>query len=430
MEARVYLAPDLPVPSLETLRSALAAQHVIHGVDDVLLHRLSAEGEPGEYIVARGSPPTQPADGHVDYYFRTGARHLSPNLLADGRVDHHDLGAFELVDEGQLLARRTPPVPGSPGMTVTGEPIPSRVPRDVPLKGGRGTQTSDDGLLVIAAFKGQPVLHRGILQVNPNLKIEGDVDYGTGNVTFDGNLEILGEIKRTFVVRATGSVYVHGALDGGVIEAGGSVTVEGGIRAGGHVTSGGIVRARYIEYSKVVCDGHMIVRDDLMFSEVECGGTVEVQGGLVGGLVQADVSVRAEALGSRLGAPTDLCLRPRAKWAARMRDAEHEADDLRQKISQIEMGIHEARGRNRGDDDGVMTKLTMALDKMRAELAAATGRQLAARNRFEALGHPKVFITNVIHPGVRIFLNEAVAKFEAAQLCTQCYEEGGEVRVA
>ncbi len=430
LAARVVVPQDGQRPTFLELKADLERQSVTTGVDEALLHRISAGIEPGEYVVARGSPAIQPVDGRVDFFFRTGARHLTPNVLSDGRVDHHDLGAFELVDEGQLLARRSPPVPGHSGMTVTGEEIPARMPRDVSLKAGRGTEISADGLLVYASLRGQPVFNRGVIVVNPNLRIEGDVDYGTGDVVFDGNLEILGEIKRMFRVRATGNIYVHGAVDGGTVEAGGSIVVECGIRAGAHISAGADVRSRYIEYSHVTCDGHLIVRDDLMFSMVECGGTVQVQGGLVGGTVTADVSVRAESLGSRLGAATEIVLRPRAKWAAKMREAEATAEDARTKIAEIEHAMAEARARNRGDSDGVLTKLAMALDNLRAELASATARQLLARNRFEALGHPKVFVTTVIHPGVRIFLNEAVGKFESDQLCTTCYEEGGQVRVA
>ncbi|MBM3266043.1 MAG: DUF342 domain-containing protein [Candidatus Sericytochromatia bacterium] len=430
MSARVAVSVEGRRPTYLELSAALERAGVVYGVDDVIVHRIAAGIEPGEYVVAKGEPPVAPIDGRVDFFFRTGPRVLMPNLLADGRVDHHDLGAFELVEEGQLLARRTPPVSGQPGMTVTGEEIPAKTPRDVSLKGGRGTQVSLDGLLVFAAIKGQPVFSRGLIVVNPNLRIEGDIDYGTGDVGFDGNVEILGEVKRQFTVRATGNIYVHGAVDGGVLQAGGSIVVEGGCRAGAVLTAGSDVRARYIEYSRVTCDGHLIVRDDLMFTQVECGGTVQVEGGLVGGYLEADISVRAESLGSRLGTPTEICLRPRAKWAAKMREAEETAEEMRAHIAEIEAAVGEARGRQRTDFDGVMTKLAMALDKFRAELATATARQLMARKRFEALGHPKVFVTTVIHPGVRIFLNEAVAKFESDQLCTTCYEEGGRVHVA
>lgn len=430
MEARIVLSAASDLPSFRDLQAALAAQDVVCGIDEPLLQRLSLEGKPGEHVVASGIPPLPPIDGRVDYFFRTGARHLTPNLLEDGRVDHHDLGSFETVEEGQILARRSPPVPGLPGKTVRGEEVPTRLPRDVPLKAGRGTALAEDGMLLRAAMTGQPTLHRGLVIVNPNLRVEGDVDYGTGDVSFDGNLEILGEVKRTFRVRATGNIYIHGAVDGAIIEAGGHLAVDGGIRHGANVSAAGNVRARYVEYSKVVCDGHLLVHDDLMFTHVECGGTVEVQGGLVGGEVHADTSIRVESLGSRLGTITELILRPRAKWAAKMREAEAEAEALRERIAEIENVTREAHTRYQGDTQGILVKLHMAADQLRAELAATTGRLLVAKKRFESMGRPKVFVRSVIHPGVRIRLNEAVAKFEDDQLCSELYEEGGDVHIA
>lgn len=430
MEARIVLSEASEVPGVEEMRAALADLGVVHGVDESCLRRVASERKPGEYVVARGTPAVPPIDGHVDYFFRTGPRLLTPNLLVDGRVDHHDLGAFDSVEEGQVLARRSPPVPGVPGITVRGEEIPVRLPRDAPLKAGRGTILAEDGLLVLAAHKGQPELHRGLVVVNPNLRIDGDIDYGTGDVSFDGNVEIMGEIKRTFAVRVTGNLYVHGGVEGAILEVGGNLAVEGGIRHGSQVSVGGNMRARYVEYSRVVCDGHLLVHDDLMFTQVECGGTVEVQGGLVGGEVRADVAIRAESLGSRLGTPTELVLRPRAKWASRIREAEAEAADLRERIAEIEMATHEALGRQRGDPDGILAKLHMASDQLRAELAAVTGRLLVARKRYEELGRPKVFVTHVIHPGVRIWLNDAVAKFDDDRLCRELYEEGGDVHIA
>ena len=167
-----------------------------------------------------------------------------------------------------------------------------------------------------------------------------------------------------------------------------------------------------------------------MFTNVDCGGTVEVRGGLVGGEVRADVSVRAESLGNRLGTATEIILRPRAKWAAKMREAEAEAEALRERIAEIETVARDAHSRYKGDPQGVLAKLHMAVDQLRAELAGTTGRLLLAKKRYEVMGHPRVFVSEVIHPGVRIWLNEAVARFDDDQLCTELYEEGGDVHIS
>ena len=72
---------------------------------------------------------------------------------------------------------------------------------DIELKIGQGAQLSDDGLKILAEVQGFPVytMSRHIA-VYQEYTTEGDVDYETGHINYDGNVNVNGRIKSGFKV--------------------------------------------------------------------------------------------------------------------------------------------------------------------------------------------------------------------------------------
>lgn len=68
---------------------------------------------------------------------------------------------------------------------------------------------------LIATMDGHLEYSNGAFYVRPVLEIRGDVDYSTGNIDFIGDVQIAGDVRENFSVRATGSITVDRDRGGG-----------------------------------------------------------------------------------------------------------------------------------------------------------------------------------------------------------------------
>jgi len=213
-----------------------------YGILREAIETFLARPEEGRFLVARGKPPTLPVDERIDILFPekpTG----KPIVREDGRVDFYELEKFFSVAPGTVLARKHPAVPGEPGKSVTGEEISPPAPKTIEIITGRGTELAGGGLQVVATGGGRPVVTRAQnvyrFEVIPSLVCEGNVDLGTGNVRFKGDVKVTGSVTHGTTVEATGKIEILGAVLESTVDGGGDVIIQGNIiaskvRAGGN----------------------------------------------------------------------------------------------------------------------------------------------------------------------------------------------------
>lgn len=180
----------------------------------------------------------------------------------------------------------------------------------------------DDPLLLRAAIAGSPKLINQGVQVNPVVEVDA-VDLTTGNINFEGSLQVRGDISATMEVRVTGDVVVNGTMEAALVEAGGNVTVKGGIigmaeamqDASGpartaHIVCGGELKARFIENAIISAGQNVEVEREIRQCSIAAGGAVNVgaanaqQTAIMGGQIRALQAVRAGTIGSPAGVPT------------------------------------------------------------------------------------------------------------------------------
>ena len=104
----------------------------------------------------------------------------------------------------------------------------------------------EDSNLLKATVVGQPVLVSHGVMVEPVLRL-AEVNLASGNIYFDGTVQIDGEVTQGMKVQAKGDIEVGGTVDGGLLDAGGDIRVAGGIIAGAQVKAHGAVSARFGE---------------------------------------------------------------------------------------------------------------------------------------------------------------------------------------
>uniref|UniRef100_A0A832A0Y7 DUF342 domain-containing protein n=1 Tax=Desulfacinum infernum TaxID=35837 RepID=A0A832A0Y7_9BACT len=275
MEASLLWTKKPPPDVTERdLRAFLTRRGISFGIElssETVRHLLSKPTPKGSMVIARGRPPQAGRNASVLYHFDTDPLKVG-RIREGGSIDFRDRGEIPLVRQGDVLAEKIPPMPGTPGTNVFGRPAEPPKPSDVILRCGRGAVRSDDGTHVLAVRTGRPqITADGKISVQSELEITGDVDLKTGHVTFEGDVKISGTITAGFRVKAAS--VVASEIQGGEIIAEGNVTIAGGV-IHSTIVAEGHVKARHLAGSTVRACGDVAVSTSIVDSTVETSGSL------------------------------------------------------------------------------------------------------------------------------------------------------------
>lgn len=255
-------------------------------------------------VIAEGTPPNPGASAEIRFHYDNGERACDPQ--ADGCViDLKNRGRIAQVRKGDLIAEVTPKTMGANGIDVYGKII---TPPAVPEKNlvcGAGVEKSADGLRFYAKIDGQPqVSPYGTISVLPELTIEEDVSFETGNITFDGKLEVRGVIQDGFRVECD-QLFVR-EISKAHVQVNGDIVVSGGI-LGATIKSKGSVRAAHIHASRIEALGDIAVDKGILESKVITSGKcLAPRGKIIYSQIFAKQGIEAGHIGSDRSEPCTL----------------------------------------------------------------------------------------------------------------------------
>lgn len=174
-------------------------------------------------LIAKGTAPQNPIDDRIEYYFPVSQERRVSEV--DGRVDFLDNGPIFFVKEGVLLAKVIEGKDGTPGKDVFGEIILCPQRKHERLKKGPNCEYTKDHMGVVSEISGMPCLKNGTVAVFDTYSLNGDVDCKTGNIVFDGNVLINGNVKEGMKVSSQGFITVTQNVDDSELKADGNITV-------------------------------------------------------------------------------------------------------------------------------------------------------------------------------------------------------------
>lgn len=259
-----------------------------------------------DVLVAEGTAPVQGKDAYIEYKFNTDKK-ARPTLLEDGSVDFFNLNILNLCAKGQELAVLHPEEPGVPGENLYGERIRANDVRKEVLKYGNNIEISEDGNVLTSMVDGHVELVEGKVFVSDVLAVE-NVDNSTGNIEYEGSIQINGNVRTNFMVRAKGDIVVKGVVEAAVLQAGGNIIIARGMNGMGKgvLQAEGNIVAKFLENVTAEAKGY-VASESILHSRVMAGGEVNVDGKrgfITGGRVCATGSINVKTLGSEMGADT------------------------------------------------------------------------------------------------------------------------------
>lgn len=262
--------------------------------------------------ILRGAAPQPPVHGWLEYYLDTESLDRAPmEDETTGRYDYKNLKLFFNIEEGQPLVRKHDSVPGQSGVDVFGKTIPPEQAQSVTLPVGEGVRIEEDGYLAVAAESGAVSVSNGRLTVTKVFKVHDDTSYKTGNLDFNGTIDVGRDVLAGFSLRATGDIIVRGVVEAANIEAGGNIQIMGGFQGSkkGKLKAGGDIHARYANDGTLEAGGKIILKSYLLNCYVQAGEDIEIEGEsgvLAGGEVWTGHSIKSAQIGTEAGVKTLL----------------------------------------------------------------------------------------------------------------------------
>lgn len=410
MSAALSLAPPQDMPyTVESLVTLLGEHNIKQGINLASLQRIIRKEIYNEaVVVARGKDAVNGTDGFFTFHFNTEQNDHRPTILPDGSVDYFNNASYEFAKEEQLLAEYTPATPGEYGYTVTGKLIIPNRGKDLAVLRGRGFRITEDKKKYFATCNGQIQYENNKISIINCLSITKDLDISVGNINFDGNVEIMGNIIPNMIVRATGYVKVNGYVEAASIYAGGDVVLAKGIQGGGvsYIEAGGDVFAPFFESTTIKCKG-CLNSNHILNCDVTAEDSVLLSGkrGLIlGGITRALRYIDATAAGNKAELPTKLILGVDSEIIKKYGDTMQSIAKVKLEIAALKKNLVIFEEQHQ-TEHYTYKMLQKAIKLKEHDLESLTDELNECNRVIEIASYACVGLRGTVYPGTSIFIN-------------------------
>ena len=397
--------------TVDEVLEAVNRNGVIYGINcetisDMVEKRLMGR----EVLFAKGKPAVDGADGYFDFYFDSDLNHR-PTVKSDGSVDYWSVHSVEVVKKGQTIANYCEPVAGEDGIDVLGRVIAAKKGKGLPPLVGRGFDKSVDGLTYTAAIDGKIERHKNRIIILPILEINGDVDVGTGNIDFVGDVVIHGSVKTGARIRAAKSITIDGVCEGCVLEAGNDLILRNGMIGMGkaRIIVKGNLFAKFMEV-----DG-FVEADSAINCNVVSNDKVIFNGGhasIVGGKVYGCAGIEVQNLGNDAFIKTEVHVGVHKKIKIKIAELEKLVDQKQMLLNNINAGIKQIEQMMGSAADGMnLEEKKLALVRAKIEKTAELTEDKEELERLKGIVERStgatVQVLEHVYPNVEVCINNS-----------------------
>lgn len=388
-----------------------------------------------EVLVAKGAEPEDGKNGYYEYLFDTNLSQ-KPIELEDGTVDYKNIKMIELVEEGQTIAIYHPATAGTNGYNLDAKFRMAKPGKELPALKGTGFERMEDGVTYRAVVGGKITELNNRVNIFQVHELFGDVDITTGNIEFNGDVIIHGNVMEGMSIQATGTVTVDKVVESAYIEGKKGVILRGGVigKNGSKVRSKGNITAQFFEYADVKTEGD-IEADSFLDSNVYAGGTVKLigkKGCVLGGSIHAVRGIVAREIGNMAGVDTEVSVGVHQTVYEQMQEISQQIKDDGKQLQRIEEGlvqfetIMQKKGLSFHNDPR-----RMALVKEKVRLAALIAGRKEKVDGFqkiiEASNDASVQVVRNVYSGVNVRVDEQIVHVQEPQQAVEFKKRMGRI---
>lgn len=371
-----------------------------------------------------------------------------PDSLLDSRdaVDHYRSHIAKQVTTGQILAHLEP---------LSDNDFETRPPGQLIIQNkadilSRGVELSknEKQTSVISNKNGFPSFNNNKISVTPNLIIDGDINFRTGNIDCPGDLLIKGTIMSGFKVKAE-NLTVTGNIENAEVECSGDLVCSGGIVACQDfpLLCGANLWCKYLENSHIEVKKNIFIAGSSLHSFLKAGNSIvlcQSSAVLVGGKSEAGNSFYSGSLGAKWATPTEIILGCEPFLAKKLADhrvelakLETELNDLNERVDQINIFLQHKEGQTtpheahhlQEERELVESKLSFVMQKHKTFLNKFKDLEKQVADFKMANRNCTLHVSNQLFSGVRLTIKDAEYRTQEESLSTVVImqEQDGEI---
>ncbi len=412
---------------------------VKYGVkEDVIAEFLEQRQYTETVIIAEATPQVEGTDAKITYFFNTDLTQ-KPKVNEDGSVDFHHLDVISSVSAGDLLAELTPAVQGKPGIDVCGGLLrPVKVKQRI-LRVGKNIKLSEDGLKAFSEVNGHATLEGDQIFVSNMYEVPANVDTSTGDIDYEGNVLVHGNVMAGYSIKAKGNIVVEGVVEGANLSAGGHIILKRGIQGmdRGVLQADGNVISRFIESATVEAGGY-ISADAIMHSNVSAKGDITVDGKkgfITGGNIRSGTMVAAKTIGSSMGTATNIEVGIEPAIITEYHDLGKEQENIKEeqeKNLQILMALAKRIKLGEKLPPDKMLQFKQANDtreRLTKYEEEITVRMKVLKESIDSYEGGCVKVGSTAHPGVKLTISNAVYYVKTETAFCRFVKSQGDVKI-
>lgn len=426
--------------TFESIMDELGKFGINYGIIEDDIHELIGLKDLKSYsikhTVAKGQLPVNGIDGELIFNF--DSEKSQPKILSDGSVDYKEIGFFVSVKAGDVLAYRTNPTLGTAGTDIFSRPVNQKAGKIAPkFSKGKNVYISDDEIELKAQISGELVVSGKSIGVSPVLEIKGDVGYETGNIVFEGSVNVGGGIISGFTVEAQGNVEVKGVVEGATIVARGAVNLYGGVQGmhKANISAGGDFFSKFVQNATITVVGD-IKSNALLHSKVISKGSITLEGDnciIVGGDVEVGGGIKARTIGSAVGTTTNIKAGNNPDLYKKYEDFKKEYSEALQKYKKINSdyeAIVKADGINELDNKRKRLVLQLVNSRMslRKEIAKYEEEMTELTSALKK-AKGQVIVEKIMFRGVNLTIANNILRLDDDISASRFRNLGGRIKV-
>lgn len=366
--------------SLRDVYSELEKENITFGIDEKIINRVLSERYYNRlFTIAQGREAVEGIDTLVEYFFET--ERLKPFLeMKYGRINLKELNFIQNCHKGDKLAELKPAEPAVDGFNIFGTCFPAEFNGEPSkLKSGKNCHIENEK--IISDIKGNVILVDGVVEVEEVVSVN-NVDYETGNISFDGSVDISGTIADGFSVKATGDIQVGKCIGRAKVISERNVILKAGINGDreGSINCRGNLVTKYIESSTITCGGDILAEEAVMNSQLDVVGSLFLSGRraeLIGGLSIVGGIIHCKKIGNLYDAKTNIILGIHPVQIESFFNIQRNLEEKKMRLDKLDEQIHQMKALHPKDKEGAR-KIFLAMKKAEEEISR-TGSEITAQ---------------------------------------------------
>ncbi|WP_234119554.1 flagellar assembly protein A [Clostridium hydrogenum] len=223
LESEVINIQASPVYTESEIVEELKKQNIVYGIVRENLKKCTAKEGVRQLLIARGLKVKDDEDDILEIKFDVSNGNKYKENKA-GNIDFKSIGFVSSVSEGSVMATRREGAQGHDGKDIYGNDIKRKSAKKLQLAAGDGCELRGEDT-VVALKSGKAEFKTNRFTVVDVYDVNSDVDLKTGNIKFNGAVNIMGSVLEGMKVESENDIIVQNNVEGAELKAKGDITV-------------------------------------------------------------------------------------------------------------------------------------------------------------------------------------------------------------